>query len=77
MSTTREIKLQSKVAELRTAAGYIRESTDDQLEYSPEAQRKELRRFAQQNGYILDENNIFIDEAYPAGRQKSARSFSV
>ena len=46
---------------LRTAA-YIRVSTDDQLEYSPDSQIKLIREFAKKHDYILPEDFIFIDE---------------
>ena len=48
-------------ASIKTAFGYARESTDDQLEFSPEAQRKALHVYAEKNGYILDDHNIFSD----------------
>ena len=35
------------------AAAYIRVSTDDQTEYSPDAQLKALRRYASQNSMIM------------------------
>ncbi|HHU05967.1 MAG TPA: recombinase family protein [Clostridiales bacterium] len=46
---------------LKIAFGYIRESTDDQLEFSPEAQRRALLKYAAEHGYILDGQNIFCD----------------
>ncbi len=46
----------------RRAAAYIRESTEDQVEFSPEAQRKALIKYAGQNGYELMERYIFADE---------------
>jgi len=59
-------------ANLKTAFGYIRESTDDQLEFSPEAQRKALLKYAAEHGYILDEENIFCDEGI-SGRNAQKR----
>ena len=35
---------------MRTAAAYIRVSTDDQLEYSPDSQLLQIRRYAKDNG---------------------------
>ena len=57
---------------VKTAFGYIRESTDDQLEYSPEAQRKKLHEYAQKNGYILEDRHIFSD-AGVSGKRASKR----
>jgi hypothetical protein len=54
--------MKRETAEERRAAAYIRESTEDQIEFSPEAQRKALQKYAQQNGYTLDERYIFSDE---------------
>jgi len=39
--------------ELKTAACYIRVSTDKQEELSPASQLKEIRKWAKVNGYIL------------------------
>ena len=47
---------------MKIAAAYIRVSTDDQLEYSPDSQLKHIRVFAKRNNYILPEDYIFIDE---------------
>lgn len=46
----------------KTAAAYIRVSTDDQLELSPESQLAEIRRFAEREGYLLLEDHIYSDE---------------
>lgn len=54
------------------AAAYIRVSTDDQTEYSPDAQLKALRRYASQNSMILDERYIFSDEGI-SGRKAEKR----
>ena len=42
----------------RTAAAYIRVSTEDQTEYSPAAQLRELREYAAANDLLLDERYI-------------------
>ena len=36
------------------AACYIRVSTEEQTEYSPEAQRRALEGYARQHGYSID-----------------------
>ena len=54
------------------AALYIRVSTDDQLEFSPEAQKRALIKYANDNGYLVYEKNIFIDEGI-SGRKAEKR----
>lgn len=48
--------------DVKIAAAYIRVSTDDQAEYSPDAQLVEIRKYAASHGYIIPEQYIFIDE---------------
>ena len=43
-------------------AMYIRVSTDDQLEFSPDAQKRALTEYAKKNGYQIDDQYIFVDE---------------
>lgn len=47
---------------MKIAAAYIRVSTEDQIEYSPESQIKAIRDYAKRNGYILPDEYIFMDE---------------
>ncbi len=47
---------------MKIAAAYIRVSTDDQLEYSPDSQIKLIKDFAEKNHYIIPDEFIFIDE---------------
>ena len=54
------------------AALYIRVSTDDQLEFSPEAQQKALLNYAGDHGYSVDAAHIFIDEGI-SGRKAEKR----
>lgn len=46
----------------RIAAAYICVSTDDQLEYSPDAQLVEIRKYAASHGLVLPTEFIFVDE---------------
>jgi DNA invertase Pin-like site-specific DNA recombinase len=46
----------------KTAAAYIRVSTDDQTELSPESQLKEIRKYTEQHNIELLEEHIYIDE---------------
>lgn len=47
---------------MKTAAAYIRVSTEEQTEYSPESQLRAIREYARRGGYILPEKYIFMDE---------------
>lgn len=48
-------------SECRLAAAYIRVSTDDQIELSPDSQLEEIQKYARNNNIILLEDCIFID----------------
>lgn len=54
------------------AACYIRVSTEDQTEYSPDAQRKALESYAEQHGMTIDPKHIYVDAGI-SGRKASAR----
>lgn len=47
---------------MKIAAAYIRVSTEEQIEYSPESQIKAIRDYAKRNDIILPEEFIFMDE---------------
>jgi DNA invertase Pin-like site-specific DNA recombinase len=53
-------------------ACYIRVSTDDQLEYSPDAQLKAIKDYAKKNDIVLNKEFIFIDEGI-SGRKAEKR----
>lgn len=56
----------------KIAACYIRVSTDDQAEYSPQSQLKEIQRYAQLHDYYIPEQYIFTDEGI-SGRSTAKR----
>ncbi len=58
----------------KIAAAYIRVSTDDQVEYSPESQRKAILDYAKRNGYYVPEEYIFADEGI-SGRSTKRPAF--
>ena len=58
--------------EQKTAAAYIRVSTEEQTEYSPDAQLAEIRKYAVREGYRLPEEFIYIDEGI-SGRGTARR----
>jgi len=57
---------------MKTAAAYIRVSTDDQIEYSPDSQLKAIRKYAKEHSLILPEEFVFIDEGI-SGRKADKR----
>lgn len=58
---------------MKTAAAYIRVSTDGQLEYSPDSQLKVIRDYAQRNGFSLPEQYIFREEEGISGKKAEKR----
>ena len=53
------MSIQPKTPQFGSA--YIRVSTDDQVELSPESQLEEIRKYAQREGILLLEDQIYID----------------
>ena len=62
----------SKNKSLSIAAAYIRVSTDNQTELSPDSQIKLIRQYAKQNGYIVPNEYIFRDDGI-SGKHASNR----
>ncbi len=58
--------------ELKTAAAYIRVSTDNQTELSPDSQIKVVMQYAKQNGYIVPRQFVFRDDGI-SGRYADKR----
>lgn len=48
--------------EIKLAAAYIRVSTDDQVEYSPESQVAKIKELAKRDGYLIPDEYFFRDE---------------
>lgn len=57
---------------MKTAAAYIRVSTDDQVEFSPDSQLKAIRKYAKDHDMILPKEFIFVDEGI-SGRTAAKR----
>lgn len=57
---------------LRIAAAYIRVSTEDQVEFSPDAQLRELMEYAAAHNLYIDPNHIYKDEGI-SGRKAEKR----
>lgn len=64
----------SSTPELRIGAAYIRVSTDDQLEYSPESQLEKIQAYAKANGIIIPPEYIFMEEEGRSGRSTKKRT---
>ena len=58
---------------MKIAAAYVRVSTDDQLEYSPDSQLQAIRDYAKSHDLILAEEYIFREEDGRSGRQAEKR----
>jgi DNA invertase Pin-like site-specific DNA recombinase len=57
---------------MKTAAEYIRVSTEDQTEFSPDSQLKAIRKYAKEHDLILPDEFIFADEGI-SGRKTDKR----
>lgn len=62
--------------ELKIAAAYIRVSTDDQEEYSPDSQIRLIREYARKNSYILPEEYVFQDDGISAATARKRPAFN-
>lgn len=57
----------------KIGAAYIRVSSDDQLEYSPESQLKVIREYARREGYVIPEEYVYREEDGISGKTASKR----
>ncbi|MDE7211835.1 MAG: recombinase family protein [Lachnospiraceae bacterium] len=60
---------------MQTAALYIRVSTEDQTEYSPDAQRRALLDYAKRNSILVSDEYIFVDEGISGRRAEKRPAF--
>lgn len=58
---------------MKTAAAYIRVSTDMQTEYSPDSQLSNIRSFAEKNGIVLLEEHIYAEDGGKSGKSIAKR----
>lgn len=61
---------------MKQGACYIRVSTDDQLEYSPDAQLREIQKYAKSNDILISKEHIFIDEGITGRSAKKRPGFN-
>lgn len=59
----------------KSAAAYIRVSTDDQVEISPDSQLAEIRKYAAREGYLLLEDQIYRDEGISGKKAEKRPGF--
>lgn len=64
---------QNEMKGIRTGAAYIRVSTDDQLELSPESQLSEIQAYCIREGILLAKEYIFIEQDGKSGRKSQNR----
>lgn len=57
---------------MMTGAVYIRVSTEEQTEFSPEAQKRAILEYAKKNNIIIDQSHIYADEGI-SGRKAEKR----
>lgn len=58
---------------MKTAAAYIRVSTDDQLEFSPDSQLKLIQDYAERNDIVLLEEYVYTEESGISGKTMTKR----
>lgn len=61
---------------MKTGAAYIRVSTDDQLEYSPDSQIEKIKEYAVRNDIEIDPKFIFMDEGISGRTTKKRNAFN-
>lgn len=61
---------------MKVAAAYIRVSTEDQAEFSPDSQLEKIKLYAQRNRILLPEEFIFSDEGISGRNTKKRPAFN-
>lgn len=62
---------------IKIGAAYIRASTDDQLEYSPDSQLKKIQEYAAREGYIIPEEYIYQDDGISGKKADKRPAFRL
>lgn len=57
---------------MKVGAAYIRVSSDDQMEYSPDSQLKVVRDYAKREGYVIPDEYVYQDDGI-SGKSASKR----
>lgn len=61
---------------MKVAAAYIRVSTDDQIEFSPDSQLEKIKLYAEKNQLLLPKEFIFLDEGISGRNTKKRTAFN-
>lgn len=61
---------------MKIAAAYIRVSTEDQAEYSPDSQIRLIREYAARNGMVVPDEYLFADEGISGKSTKNRTQFN-
>ena len=61
---------------MKIAAAYIRVSTEDQTELSPDSQIKQIREYAKSHDYIVPDEFIYRDDGISGRRTKNRPAFT-
>lgn len=61
---------------IKIAAAYIRVSTEDQTEYSPESQMKQIHNYAKNHGYSIPSEFIYMDQGISGKSTKNRVAFN-
>lgn len=64
------------MTDLKIAAAYIRVSTDEQAELSPDSQLAVVRAYAEKNGCLIPDEYIFMDEGISGRTAKKRPAFN-
>lgn len=59
----------------RTAAAYIRVSTEDQIEFSPDSQLKKIQEYASHHHILLSDAHIYMDEGISGRSARNRPAF--
>ncbi len=62
---------------MKVAAAYIRVSTDDQIEFSPDSQLEKIKLYAERNQMLLPRDFIFLDEGISGRNTKKRTAFNT
>ncbi len=62
---------------MKVAAAYIRVSTDDQIEFSPDSQLEKIKLYAEKNQMLLPKDFIFLDEGISGRNTKKRPAFNT
>ena len=62
---------------MKVAAAYIRVSTDDQIEFSPDSQLEKIKLYAERNQMLLPKDFIFLDEGISGRNTKKRTAFNT